>query len=206
MPGRPRVLLVLSHLVWSRERWPAGSSEIHHRATSAGVFLTLLWQSCSLKEQTWVDLRKRGETSLILLVLFFLSLLTVGPLTISFRVLPSERMIMKRNPFVQPGGHYRPPHCFARYKSAILVAYRNQEKQLHHLLYYIHPFLQRQQLSYTIYLIQQVKLSHICLLGSSATPLKGWVLNKKRDSSDVEILVYAWAERRSDMLSHLRDC
>ncbi|NWI64616.1 B4GT3 galactosyltransferase, partial [Todus mexicanus] len=54
------------------------------------------------------------------------------------------------------GGRYRPPHCLARYKSAILVAYRNQEKYLHHLLYYIHPFLQRQQLSYSIYLIQQV--------------------------------------------------
>ncbi|XP_009100815.1 beta-1,4-galactosyltransferase 3 isoform X2 [Serinus canaria] len=80
----------------------------------------------------------------------------VGPLTITFRVLPSERMIIKRNPFVQSGGHYEPPHCFPRYKSAILVAYRNQEKYLRHLLYYIHPFLQRQQLSYTIYLIQQV--------------------------------------------------
>ncbi|KAJ7402903.1 Beta-1,4-galactosyltransferase 3 [Pitangus sulphuratus] len=80
----------------------------------------------------------------------------VGPLIITFRMLPSERMIIKKNPFVQSGGHYRPPHCFARYKSAILVAYRNQEKYLHHLLYYIHPFLQRQQLSYTIYLIQQV--------------------------------------------------
>ncbi|XP_030912551.1 beta-1,4-galactosyltransferase 3-like isoform X2 [Geospiza fortis] len=80
----------------------------------------------------------------------------VGPLTITFKVLPSERMIIKRNPFVQSGGHYKPPHCFPRYKSAILVAYRNQEKYLRHLLYYIHPFLQRQQLSYTIYLIQQV--------------------------------------------------
>uniref|UniRef100_A0A8D0G0J3 Beta-1,4-galactosyltransferase n=1 Tax=Strix occidentalis caurina TaxID=311401 RepID=A0A8D0G0J3_STROC len=79
-----------------------------------------------------------------------------GPLTITFRVLPSERMIVKKNPFVQAGGCYRPPHCLARYKSAILVAYRNQEKYLHHLLYYIHPFLQRQQLSYSIYLIQQV--------------------------------------------------
>ncbi|XP_019326364.1 PREDICTED: beta-1,4-galactosyltransferase 3 isoform X2 [Aptenodytes forsteri] len=37
-----------------------------------------------------------------------------------------------------------------------IFAYRNQEKYLHHLLYYIHPFLQRQQLSYSIYLIQQV--------------------------------------------------
>nr|XP_013039020.1 beta-1,4-galactosyltransferase 3 [Anser cygnoides] len=82
--------------------------------------------------------------------------LLVGPLIISFRVLPSERMIIKKNPFVQSGGLYRPPHCLARYKSAILVAYSNQEKYLHHLLYYIHPFLQRQQLSYRIYLIQQV--------------------------------------------------
>ncbi|NXY80980.1 B4GT3 galactosyltransferase, partial [Alcedo cyanopectus] len=53
------------------------------------------------------------------------------------------------------GGHYRPPHCLPRSKSAILVAYKNQEKNLHHLLYYIHPFLQRQQLGYRIYLIQQ---------------------------------------------------
>lgn len=106
---------------------------------------------------------------------------------------------MERNPFVQSGGHYRPPHCFARCKSAILVAYRNQEKCLRHLLYYIHPFLQRQQLSYTIYLIQQVNTSQMCLLGSSAARIKGWVLSKKCDSSDVEILFYAWAQRRSDM-------
>uniref|UniRef100_A0A669QYQ8 Beta-1,4-galactosyltransferase 3 n=1 Tax=Phasianus colchicus TaxID=9054 RepID=A0A669QYQ8_PHACC len=68
----------------------------------------------------------------------------------------SLQMIIQKNPFVQSGGQYRPPHCLARYKSAILVAYSNQEKYLHHLLYYIHPFLQRQQLSYRIYLIQQV--------------------------------------------------
>ncbi|XP_052560918.1 beta-1,4-galactosyltransferase 3 [Tympanuchus pallidicinctus] len=82
--------------------------------------------------------------------------IAVGLLTIAFDVLPSERMIIQKNPFVQSGGQYRPPHCLARYKSAILVAYSNQEKYLHHLLYYIHPFLQRQQLSYRIYLIQQV--------------------------------------------------
>uniref|UniRef100_A0A8C3TW48 Beta-1,4-galactosyltransferase 3 n=1 Tax=Catharus ustulatus TaxID=91951 RepID=A0A8C3TW48_CATUS len=110
------------------------------------MLLTHLWWGYCLKEQTWVadlvGLKKGGETSLISLVLFSVS--------------PYSWMIMERNPFVQSGGHYKPPHCFARYKSAILVVYRNQEKYLHHLLYYIHPFLQRQQLSYTIYLIQQV--------------------------------------------------
>ncbi|XP_008937481.1 PREDICTED: beta-1,4-galactosyltransferase 3, partial [Merops nubicus] len=73
----------------------------------------------------------------------------VGPLTITFRVPPNERTIIQKNPFVQAGGRYRPPHCLAHHKSAILVAYRNQERHLHHLLYYLHPFLQRQQLSYT---------------------------------------------------------
>uniref|UniRef100_A0A8C6YPI4 Beta-1,4-galactosyltransferase n=1 Tax=Nothoprocta perdicaria TaxID=30464 RepID=A0A8C6YPI4_NOTPE len=66
------------------------------------------------------------------------------------------RMIIQKNPLVHSGGRYRPPHCLARYKSAILVAYRGQERYLRHFLYYLHPFLQRQQLSYSIYLIQQV--------------------------------------------------
>lgn len=79
----------------------------------------------------------------------------VGPLTITFNAFPSERMIIKKNPFVRFGGCYSPPHCLARYKSAIIVPYKNQEKHLRHLLYYLHPFLQRQQLHYGIYLIHQ---------------------------------------------------
>ncbi|XP_032638312.1 beta-1,4-galactosyltransferase 3-like [Chelonoidis abingdonii] len=79
----------------------------------------------------------------------------VGPLTITFNTFPSERMIIKKNPFVRFGGCYSPPHCLARYKSAIIVPHKNQEKHLRHLLYYLHPFLQRQQLHYGIYLIHQ---------------------------------------------------
>ncbi|XP_026513196.1 beta-1,4-galactosyltransferase 3-like [Terrapene carolina triunguis] len=89
---------------------------------------------------------------------FFFSpslVLTVGPLTITFNAFPSERMIIKKNPFVQFGGRYSPPHCLARYKSAIIVPHKNQETHLRHLLYYLHPFLQRQQLHYGIYLIHQ---------------------------------------------------
>ncbi|XP_044297671.1 beta-1,4-galactosyltransferase 3-like isoform X1 [Varanus komodoensis] len=79
----------------------------------------------------------------------------VGPLTITFDTVPSERTIISKNPYVQSGGCYSPPHCLARYKIAVIVPYRNCEKQLHHFLYYIHPFLQRQQLNYCIYLIHQ---------------------------------------------------
>jgi len=149
-------------------RWPAGSGGTHHVGASvswcelfcAMVELVSLVVKSNLANL--IGLSGGWQTSLILLC--FLSLLTVGPLTITFRVLHSERTIIKKNPFVQSGGRYRPPHCVARYKSAILVAYRNQEKHLHHLLYYIHPFLQRQQLSYSIYLIQQVTLNWMCLV------------------------------------------
>ncbi|EOA92987.1 Beta-1,4-galactosyltransferase 1, partial [Anas platyrhynchos] len=33
--------------------------------------------------------------------------------------------------------------------------YRNRESHLGYLLYYLHPFLQRQQLQYGIYLVHQ---------------------------------------------------
>ncbi|XP_063161754.1 beta-1,4-galactosyltransferase 3-like [Candoia aspera] len=79
----------------------------------------------------------------------------VGFLSITFDTLHSERTIIRKNPYVRSGGCYSPPHCLARYKTAIIVPCRNCEKQLHHFLYYLHPFLQRQQLSYCIYLIHQ---------------------------------------------------
>nr|XP_033798348.1 beta-1,4-galactosyltransferase 3-like isoform X2 [Geotrypetes seraphini] len=79
----------------------------------------------------------------------------VGPITVIFAKLPSERGIVKKNPFVQSGGQYRPPHCFAHYKSAIIIPHRNRELHLRYLLYYLHPFLQRQQLHYRIYVIHQ---------------------------------------------------
>uniref|UniRef100_A0A6J0T0D4 Beta-1,4-galactosyltransferase n=1 Tax=Pogona vitticeps TaxID=103695 RepID=A0A6J0T0D4_9SAUR len=83
------------------------------------------------------------------------TLINVGPLTITFDMLPSEKNIIDKNPYVQLGGCYRPQHCVARYGTAVIVPYRNREKQLRHFLYYLHPFLQRQQLHYCIYLIHQ---------------------------------------------------
>ncbi|XP_030059786.1 beta-1,4-galactosyltransferase 3 isoform X2 [Microcaecilia unicolor] len=79
----------------------------------------------------------------------------VGPITVVFTKLPSERGIVKKNPYVQSGGQYKPPHCLAHYKSAIIIPHRNRELHLRYLLYYLHPFLQRQQLQYRIYLIHQ---------------------------------------------------
>ncbi|XP_040908030.1 beta-1,4-galactosyltransferase 4 [Toxotes jaculatrix] len=52
-------------------------------------------------------------------------------------------------------GKYEPPDCTARQSVAILIPHRNRERHLLYLLHHLHPFLQRQQLHYAIYVIQQ---------------------------------------------------
>ncbi|KAL0993973.1 hypothetical protein UPYG_G00116290 [Umbra pygmaea] len=52
-------------------------------------------------------------------------------------------------------GQYQPPDCLARQSVAILIPHRNREKHLRYLLHHLHPFLQRQQLHYGIYVIHQ---------------------------------------------------
>ncbi|XP_034149412.1 beta-1,4-galactosyltransferase 4 isoform X2 [Esox lucius] len=52
-------------------------------------------------------------------------------------------------------GQYSPPDCLAQQKVAILIPHRNRERHLLYLLHHLHPFLQRQQLHYGIYVIHQ---------------------------------------------------
>lgn len=79
----------------------------------------------------------------------------VGPLTVSFARVPTLEQIRAKNPWVQPGGRYRPPLCESRSRTAVIVPHRNREGHLGHLLYHLHPFLQRQQLHYGIYVVHQ---------------------------------------------------
>lgn len=53
------------------------------------------------------------------------------------------------------GGYYAPPKCQARHSVAIIVPYRNRPKDLAIFLKNIHPFLQKQQLEYGIFVIEQ---------------------------------------------------
>ncbi|XP_029956088.1 beta-1,4-galactosyltransferase 4-like isoform X2 [Salarias fasciatus] len=52
-------------------------------------------------------------------------------------------------------GEYEPPDCAARQSVAILIPFRNRERHLVYFLHHLHPFLQRQQLHYAIYVINQ---------------------------------------------------
>lgn len=57
--------------------------------------------------------------------------------------------------FVSSGGEWMPKHCSPQHHTAIIVCYRNRTDQLQIFLYNIHSFLQKQNIHYQIYVIEQ---------------------------------------------------
>ena len=58
--------------------------------------------------------------------------------------------------FVEEGGTCKPHNCISRWpKVAIIVPFRDRGPQLEAFLYHIHPVLQRQQLNYRIFVVEQ---------------------------------------------------
>ena len=57
---------------------------------------------------------------------------------------------------LEAGGKFKPTDCTARHNVAIVVPYRDREKQLFMFIQNLHPFLKRQKISYAIYIIEQV--------------------------------------------------
>ncbi|XP_027730348.1 beta-1,4-galactosyltransferase 1 isoform X2 [Vombatus ursinus] len=81
--------------------------------------------------------------------------LLVGPLQVEFLRPVNLETIEKENPKLRKGGRFTPEDCTALQKVAIIIPFRNRDEHLRYWLYYLHPFLQRQQLDYGIYVINQ---------------------------------------------------
>ncbi|XP_070606024.1 beta-1,4-galactosyltransferase 4 isoform X2 [Erythrolamprus reginae] len=77
-----------------------------------------------------------------------------GSSKLIFRASLTLEELQKENPSVIKGRH-RPKECTAQQRVAILIPHRNREKHLLYLLENLHPFLQRQQLDYGLYVIHQ---------------------------------------------------
>jgi hypothetical protein len=56
---------------------------------------------------------------------------------------------------LKPGGHFIPKKCRSEQRLALIICYRNREQHLKMFLDNIHPFLQKQQLDYTIFVVNQ---------------------------------------------------
>lgn len=81
--------------------------------------------------------------------------LLVGPMLIEFNVPVDLTLLAKQNPEVKAGGRHTPKDCISPHKVAIIIPFRNRQEHLKYWLYYLHPILQRQQLDYGIYVINQ---------------------------------------------------
>ncbi|KAM3612711.1 uncharacterized protein V6R79_013139 [Siganus canaliculatus] len=81
--------------------------------------------------------------------------LLVGPLRVEFNIPVSLEQIREDNPGLESGGRFRPRNCEALQKVAIIIPFRNREEHLKYWLHYLHPILQRQQLDYGVYVINQ---------------------------------------------------
>ncbi|XP_010889984.2 beta-1,4-galactosyltransferase 1-like [Esox lucius] len=81
--------------------------------------------------------------------------LLVGLQTIEFSTPVSLVTVRKENPHLQVGGRYKPDDCVALQKVAVIIPFRNREEHLKFWLHYLHPFLQRQQLDYGVFVINQ---------------------------------------------------
>uniref|UniRef100_A0A3Q3W9X0 Beta-1,4-galactosyltransferase n=1 Tax=Mola mola TaxID=94237 RepID=A0A3Q3W9X0_MOLML len=86
-----------------------------------------------------------------LLMMFVL----VGPLRVEFNIPVNLEQVKKDNPDLQPGGRFRPKDCEALQKVAIIIPFRKRDEHLKYWLYYLHPILQRQQLDYGVFIINQ---------------------------------------------------
>ncbi|XP_026875712.2 beta-1,4-galactosyltransferase 1-like isoform X1 [Electrophorus electricus] len=80
--------------------------------------------------------------------------LLVGPLRVEFSD-PVDLEEIRQEPLLVEGGHYKPPQCLSVQKVAVIIPYRHREHHLKYWLYYLHPILQRQQLDYGVYIIEQ---------------------------------------------------
>ncbi|KAM9224583.1 beta-1,4-galactosyltransferase 4 [Dugong dugon] len=78
----------------------------------------------------------------------------IGQSKLVFRADLTLEEVQAENPRVHRG-RYHPEECKALQRVAILIPHRNREKHLLYLLEHLHPFLQRQQMDYGIYVVNQ---------------------------------------------------
>lgn len=67
----------------------------------------------------------------------------------------SSKQLDKIKQFVSMGGEWMPKDCIPQHHTAIIVCYRNRTEQLQSFLYNMHTFLQKQNIHYKIYVIEQ---------------------------------------------------
>eukprot|EP00117_Sycon_ciliatum_P016884 scpid62588/ scgid16118/ Beta-1,4-galactosyltransferase 1; UDP-Gal:beta-GlcNAc beta-1,4-galactosyltransferase 1; UDP-galactose:beta-N-acetylglucosamine beta-1,4-galactosyltransferase 1; Lactose synthase A protein; N-acetyllactosamine synthase; Nal synthase; Beta-N-acetylglucosaminylglycopeptide beta-1,4-galactosyltransferase; Beta-N-acetylglucosaminyl-glycolipid beta-1,4-galactosyltransferase; Processed beta-1,4-galactosyltransferase 1 len=79
-------------------------------------------------------------------------------LTPDLNTVPDENALITRLKVtgIKEGGWWQPNGCTVEHSLAIVIPFRNREAHLLIFLQHIHPYLQRQKLAHTIYVVDQV--------------------------------------------------
>jgi hypothetical protein len=67
----------------------------------------------------------------------------------------SSNSVRIRNNYHSINGKWTPKNCKARHRLAIIVPFKNRENNLKYFLNHMHSFLQKQELEYQIYVVEQ---------------------------------------------------
>ncbi|CAG9813386.1 unnamed protein product, partial [Phaedon cochleariae] len=78
-----------------------------------------------------------------------------GRLPIVRSPVPSVEQLEGRFAWLRPGGHWLPGHCRVLKRVAVVIPYRCRGEHLLVFLQHMHPFLRRQQLDYTVFVVEQ---------------------------------------------------
>jgi hypothetical protein len=79
----------------------------------------------------------------------------VGPIRVWLDT-PSMDEMSKMYPTVEKGGHAKPQDCRSRHRVALVIPYRDRETHLRIFLHNIHALMQKQQLDYGIFVVEQI--------------------------------------------------
>lgn len=88
-------------------------------------------------------------------VLIFFIIILAGKVEIVKSPVPRISDLEKRFKWLKLGGHYTPTECQTNNHVAIIVPYRSRAEQLLLFIQHMHPFLKKQQIEYTIFIVEQ---------------------------------------------------
>lgn len=96
-----------------------------------------------------------SELKFLINLFWIVFIFSGGPVSIARQIPEIGEVEKQLSPKLEPGGRGFPLECEARYRVAIVVPYRARPQHLLTLLYNIHPVLLRQQIDYTIFIVEQ---------------------------------------------------
>uniref|UniRef100_A0A2C9KEJ0 Galactosyltransferase N-terminal domain-containing protein n=1 Tax=Biomphalaria glabrata TaxID=6526 RepID=A0A2C9KEJ0_BIOGL len=106
---------------------------------------------------------------------------TKGPIKADTRlILKYEEIREDLSHSLKLGGHFSPASCKSKHKVAVIVPFRDREVHLKIFLIHMHPFLQRQNIEYSIIIVEQMQSA---FQGKYSIPQTSSCTHKRRPNS-----------------------